>query len=429
MGLGKTLITLDYLCELNPKGHVLIIAPLAIANITWETEIQKWKYPFRRKSLTLNEKGRPLSREDRFKIYEEMKTAKPTLYYINQEKIIELIENTSFPFSVVIIDESQAFKSPRAKRTKALMKVMNKVDRVVLLSGTPTTNSLLDIWSQIYLLDGGERLGRSNNKFINEYFFPKLYVNNRPVTYEPQFGAKKRIYDKISDITLSLSSNLIKLPEITYNNIEITLTDSERKLYKKFKKDYVLDIDGNTVTASNAAVLSSKLRQLASGAIYINDEKDYKIIHKHKLDVLERIINNTPTPVLIAYHFKSDLELIKNRLSDMKIDFAVFNNKKETFDKWNNGELKALLIQPQSHKYGLNLQDGGSTLVWYTLPWSIENYLQTNARIYRQGQKNPTVIHKIIVKNTIDDHVLLALEKKQTTLKELLAAIEHSLNS
>lgn len=434
MGLGKTLITLDTLYEINPKGHVLIIAPINIAKITWLEEIKKWGYPFRTQSLVLNEKGKKLSKQKREKLYEKAYETEPTVYIINQELVADLIDyylnnkRKIWPFTTIVVDELQAFKTYNSKRTKALKKVTPYTEYFIGLTGTPTPNGLLDLWSEIYFMDDGKRLGKSMSQYRERYFQPNLIVNNHPVSWKPLSFAENEIYSKIADIVMSIKNPSFKIPDITYNNYKMELDPKDKEKYKKFVKEYVLELDGGIeVTASNAAVLTAKLSQMASGAIYINDKHEYEQVHTKKLEMLEYILDNETTPTLVAYHFKTDLILIEQMLKKKKIKYKIFDGTLDVFNEWNSGELPVMLIQPMSTKYGLNFQDGGHTLIWYTIPWSLETYLQTNARIHRQGQKNPVVIHHLIIKNTIDEKILKALNRKNDDLQSLMDAVNVTL--
>lgn len=272
-------------------------------------------------------------------------------------------------------------------------------------------------------MDGGERLGPNITAYRNKYFTPGLYVDGHPVDYVPLPGAEQAIYDRIKDIVISIENTNLVLPPITYNDIPIYLTESETKLYKKFVKTQVLELTAETkITAANAAVLSIKLSQMASGAIY-TEGTQYNVIHEHKLETCEYIINNTNSPVLIAYHFKSDKDMLYKYLTEKNIPTVVFDGSPVMIRAWNARELKVMLIQPASAGHGLNLQQGGHTLIWYTLPSSLEEYKQTNARLYRQGQNEPVIIHRLLTKGTIDYKNLRRLEQKDLSEKSLLEAV------
>ena len=433
MGLGKTSIVLEGLHELNPHGHVLVIAPKTIARCTWVDEIKKWGMNFRTQSLIVNEKGKKLTKKKREEIYATIPTAAPTVYFINREMIVDLIKH--FPgnkwcFPFVIIDECQSFKSYTSERFKQLKTVRPYIFRMVLLTGSPTPKGLMDLWSQIYLLDMGARLGPNISAYRDVYFNPGLMVNGYPVDWIPKYNAENDIYQRISDIVISMKNDFIKLPPLTLNDVYVEMEDNELKRYKEFAKTYVFDLEnGEQIEAVNAAVLSAKLSQMASGAIYkAQGSHDYEVIHTHKLELCQYIIENTNSSVLIAYHFQSDLDMLMKFFKEQKMDARVFDGSPEMKDAWNAKQIPIMLLQPASCGFGLNLQDGGETLIWYTLPWSLEQYEQTNARIYRQGQKNPVVIHHLMTKNTIDTKILTSIEKKDMSQQRLIDAVQASLD-
>lgn len=459
MGLGKTAIILETLWELNPACHVLIVAPKNIARCTWQNEIEKWNMPLRTQSLVVNENGKDLSKKKRDEILDSIPTnLYGTVYFINRELIPALVKRfpeNSFPFKIVIIDESQSFKSYSSARFKALKTVRPYIERLILLTGSPTPKSLEDLWSQIYLLDMGQRLGKNITAYRNTYFDPGLMINGHPVDYKPKrmlldpqgrvyvdengyaINAETAIYSKISDIVISMKNKYIQLPPITYNNVWAYMSTDEMKRYKEFMKTNVLDLaNGDQIEAANAAVLSAKLSQMASGAIYCNpgvDENgnplpnknhDYEIVHEHKLELCEYIINNTDSPVIIAYHFKSDMDMLMDYLPKHDIHPVIFDGTPQMEKDWNAKKIPVMLIQPASCGFGLNFQHGGHTLIWYTIPWSLEEYEQTNARIYRQGQTEPVIIHHLMTKGTIDKRILAAVNRKSLSQQDLLDAIE-----
>lgn len=435
MGSGKTLITLTALMDIKPKGHILVIAPKTIARSTWLDEIRKWNIGVRTKSLIVNERGRNLSIKKRNELFEKIWTDPPTMYFINRELITKLIDampmkhnKVLWPFPTVIIDELQSFKSYNAKRFKYMKSIQSQITRFIGLTGTPTPKGLEDLWAEIYLMDGGERLGKTITAYRQDYFYPAMYIDGHPVNYLPQPNAEQIIYDKIKDIVISIKNPNIKLPALTITDFPIYLNDTEKKLYKKFVKTQVLEtLDGQQVTAANAAVLFAKLRQMASGSIYTN-KSEYTIIHNHKLEACEYIVNNTNSPVLIAYHFKSDKEMLIDYLNKNDTPAVVFDGSPEMLQAWNAREIKVMLIQPASAGHGLNLQHGGHTLVWYTLPASLEGYLQTNARLYRQGQNEPVTIIRLMTDGTVDHKILRLLEYKDFSEKSLLDAVSATID-
>lgn len=450
MGLGKTLTTLSALEDLmqtrDIKGHILVIAPKNIARTTWVDEIQKWGFNFRCQSLIINEKGKQLTANKRKALLFDALTAPQGIYFINRELIPSLIDfyvdrsvkpngQYRFPqgwiFKTVVIDELQSFKSYNSERFKALKFVRPDIDRFIGLTGTPTPNGLEDLWSEIFLMDGGQRLGKNITTYRNTFFKPGRYMNGYPIEYLPKPGAEDEIYKRIKDLVISMKNTMLKLPPVTYNDVYVHMTDDEYKIYKEFMRTQVLTIDEDTeVTAANSAVLQAKLSQMASGAIYLPNEDNsdilvYQEIHKHKLEQLEYIVNNTDSPVLVAYHFRSDREMIEKYFMNLKDspNATVFDGSPQMLKLWNSGAIPLMLIQPASAGHGLNFQQGGHTLVWYTITWSLEEYLQTNARLYRQGQKHPVVIHHLLTDKTVDPRILKGVLQKDENEQNLLEAV------
>lgn len=426
MGMGKTYTTLMALYNLNLKSHVLVIAPKNIARSTWIDEIEKWQIPFRTKSLIVKPNGKNFTKKERLAIYQQVLNDPPTVYFINRELIPDLVSNLPvWPFPNVVIDESQSFKTYNSKRFKALKSIRPFVERMILLTGTPTPNGLMDLWSQIYLLDQGYRLGNFITRFREQYFYPTLYVQGHPVGWELKSGAESEIYRRISDIVISMKNTKLQLPELTMNDVYVHMDESEMKLYQRMKKDQVLTFDKvGDVTAVNAAVLAAKLSQMASGALYTDEKRNFKIIHKKKLEQVAYILRNLDSPAIIAYHFQSDLIMLENYLKDVGIDAYRFDGSPEMIHAWNEGKIPVMLLQPASAGHGLNLQQGGHTLIWYTMPWSLEEYLQCNARLYRQGQSEHTVIHHILCKGTIDERIHNILQKKDASQSALIEAVK-----
>lgn len=471
MGMGKTVTTLSALYDLNPACHVLVIAPLNIARSTWMDEIEKWNLPFRTRSLIVNERGKKYTKKKRLEVYKEIFDSEPTLWFINRELLCDLIDNLPkkdgrpvWPFPMVVIDEAQSFKNPSSNRFRALRSVRPQILRMVQLTGTPAPNGLLDIWAQIYLLDQGQRLGTSMTRYKDAFFRSTFMINGVPMGWVLKYGADDVIYDRINDIVISMKNTRLKLPPVTYDYDYVHLDDDETALYNAMKKDFVLQVNENgelaaysdedddaqphaatadiavaaandpdasatgDVIAKNAAVLSAKLSQMASGALYTDSAGNYSVVHERKLDYVEYILRNTATPVMVAYHFKSDLDMLEKRLHARKLDYRVFDGSPEMVHAWNRSEIPIMLLQPASAGHGLNLQEGdGHTLIWYTIPWSLEEYLQCNARLYRQGQKNPVVIHHILCADTIDEHIKDAIEHKDMSQRKLLASVRAEL--
>ena len=413
-GLGKTVITLTaiwiLLYDYFDATKVLVIAPLRVARDTWSRECEKWEHL---RGLSIS-KVLGSERERKMALYQ-----KADIYVINRENVEWLIKNKEWDFDTVIIDELSSFKSPSSKRFRALKKVRHKIKRIVGLTGTPAPNGLLDIWSQIYLLDGGERLGRTYSGYRIRYFHPQKYVNGGiPTDYQINEDAEEKIYEKISDICISMKAlEYLKMPECIFNKVPIELDEKEMKLYRQLERDLLLPLDDSEVDAVNAAVLSNKLLQMAGGAVY-DEFGDVKTIHDKKLDALEDLIEAANgKPVLVYYGFKHERDRIKNRFDVGEI------NTSEDIAKWNRGEMQIALCHPASTGHGLNLQDGGCTIIWFSMTWSLELYQQANARLWRQGQKQTVVIHHIIAKNTIDERVMIALENKDTSQAALIEAV------
>ena len=424
MGLGKTSITLtainDLMYDSFEVSKVLIIAPLRVAKNTWGAEIKKWEHL---KNLTYSiVVGTQKQRLSALKTQAD-------IYIINRENIPWLVEKSGMPFDfdMVVIDELSSFKNWQSKRFKSLMKVRPKVKRIVGLTGTPSSNGLMDLFAEIKVLDMGKRLGRFIGQYRNLYFQPDKRNGEIIYSYKPLPDAEKKIYDKISDITISMkASEHLEMPKLIETETPVTLSDKEQKLYNKMKKELVLEMGEKEVTAANAASLSNKLCQLANGGIY-DDDKNVIEIHSRKLDALEDIIESmNGRPLLVAYWFKHDYDRIAQRLNALKINFEKLDTE-QSIIKWNNGEIPVALIHPASAGHGLNLQQGGSTLVWFGLTWSLELYQQTNARLYRQGQKKTVVIQHIVTKGTIDEQILKALKTKNKTQSALIDAVRANL--
>ncbi|WP_368250931.1 DEAD/DEAH box helicase [Enterococcus sp. 2201sp1_2201st1_B8_2201SCRN_220225] len=422
MGLGKSLTTLTAIDELlntfEVIENVLVIAPLSVAEKTWSDEIEKWDHL---NHLTFSKVLG--SRQQRMAALDK----KADVYLINRENVEWLVDHyrKDWPFRTVIIDESSSFKSPSAKRFKALRKVRPMIERLVELTGTPSPNNLMDLWSQIYLLDQGERLGKTITAFRNHYFTPASQNGHIVYSWALLPGAEEAIYKKISDICVSMKAkDYLNLPPRTNNVIEVELSSADWKKYKELERHYVLELDESDVVASNAATLSNKLLQMANGCIY-DENGEAKPIHEKKLDALERVIEESQgQPVLVFYQYKHDLSRIQERFKQAKVlDVSAGDIK-----KWNEGKIPVLLAHPQSAGHGLNLQAGGHIIVWFGLTWSLEFYQQANARLDRQGQQNPVIVHHLVAKGTIDEDVMKALETKEVGQEALMAAVKARIN-
>ena len=347
-----------------------------------------------------------------------------TMYIINRENVDWLVNKSGIPFDfdMVVIDELSSFKSYGAKRFKSLLKVRPTVKRIVGLTGTPSSNGLMDLWAEFRILDLGQRLGRYITHYRNTYFTPDKRNAQVIFSYKPLPGAEDKIYKQISDITISMKSiDYLKMPECIVNEVSVSLNEKEWNIYSKFKDEMVTKLGDEEIDAVNAAVLSGKLLQMANGAVYDSENKTH-IIHDKKLDALEDLIEGANgKPVLVAYWFKHDLERIKNRFSVRQIKAS------KDIEDWNDGNIPIAVIHPASAGHGLNLQSGGSTLIWFGLTWSLELYQQTNARLYRQGQNETVIIHHILTKGTIDEDVMTALTRKEETQASLIDAVKAKL--
>lgn len=366
--------------------------------------------------------------------------AQADIYIINRENVQWLIEKSGIPFDfdMVVVDELSSFKNYQSKRFKALMKARPKVKRMVGLTGTPSSNGLMDLFAEFKLLDMGARLGRFIGQYRTAYFSPDKRNGQIIYSYKPLPNAEQQIYDKISDITISMkSTDHLKMPELISTQLEVELSEAEKKKYEELKKDLILQLPDGEITAANAASLTGKLSQMANGAVYSDDESVLEI-HQRKLDALEDIIESANgKPVLVAYWFRHDLERIRKRFKvncsngaregSLGCDVREIKTAKDIAD-WNNGSIPVAVIHPASAGHGLNLQSGGSALVWFGITWSLELYQQTNARLWRQGQSAETVvITHIITKGTIDERIIKALKTKDTSQSALIDAVKANL--
>lgn len=352
------------------------------------------------------------------------------IYIINRENVQWLVEKSGVPFDfdMVVVDELSSFKNWQSKRFKSLMKVRPRVKRIVGLTGTPSSNGLMDLFAEFKLLDMGERLGRFIGQYRADYFSPDKRNGQIIYSYKPLPGAEDAIYRKISDITISMrSTDHLKMPELVSTQYEVELSEKEREKYEELKKDLVLQLPNGEITAANAASLTGKLSQMANGAVYGDDERILEI-HQKKLDALEDIIEAANgKPILVAYWFKHDLERIRKKLEELKVEYARISSP-GSIEMWNRGEFAVGLIHPASAGHGLNLQNGGCHLVWFGPTWSLELYQQTNARLWRQGQTAETVvIQHIITKGTVDEQIMKALASKDTSQSALIDAVKANL--
>ena len=420
MGLGKTVITLTALNELLfdhfEISRVLVIAPLRVARNTWPQEIGKWEHlnHIRYSVAVGTEKERLHALRQQV-----------SLYIINRENVPWLVEKTDFSYDAIVIDELSSFKNWSSKRFKALMKVRPLAKRVIGLTGTPSGNGLMDLFAEFKVLDMGQRLGRFITKYRQDYFVPDKRNGQVVFSYAPLPGAEERIYEKIADITISMkAADHLRMPALIESEYSVRMNEEEKKMYAEMCEQLVLQMKGDEVTAANAGVLSGKLAQMANGAVYTDDGATLHI-HDRKLDALEDIVESmNGKPLLVAYWFRHDAERIEKRVPCVRLDTD------ETIARWNRGEIPVALIHPASAGHGLNLQSGGSTLVWFGITWSLELYQQTVARLYRQGQSAKTVVvQHIIAEGTIDERILRALKRKDKTQAELIEAVKAEVTS
>lgn len=418
MGLGKTVTTLtairDLMYDSFEVHRVLVVAPLRVARDTWPEEIRKWDHL---KDLTcsvvvgtVTERRRALQKQ-------------ADIYIVNRENLVWLWKHCRMEFDMVVLDELSSFKNQQAQRFKAMKALRPKVKRIVGLTGTPSGNGLMDLWAEFRLLDMGERLGKYISQYRNTYFQPDKQNGMVVFSYKPLLGAEAAIYQKISDITVSMkATDYLKMPDLVSVRTEVNLSEAERKRYQDFKKSLVMELPDGEVTAANAASLTLKLSQMANGAIYTDDGKTIHL-HDRKLDALEDLVESANgRPVLVAYWFRHDKERICQRMEARELKST------QDFADWNAGKIPVALIHPASAGHGLNLQQGGSILIWFGLTWSLELYQQTVARLWRQGQESRTVIvQHIVTKSTIDERILKALEKKDSSQAALIEAVKADL--
>jgi SNF2 family DNA or RNA helicase len=422
MGLGKTVITMTAIQELMYDrfeiSRVLVIAPKRVAEDTWTREHARWDHL---KDLRIS---KALGNE-RQRI--QALRAEADIYVIGRDNVIWLINyyqglRKGWPFDMIVIDELSSFKNPQAKRFRALKKVMPSVSRVVGLTGTPSPNGLMDLWAEVYLLDQGKRLGPTLGSYRERYFRPGARHGYVVYKWEPFRNAQKEIEDKISDICISMSAaDYLKLPRRIDNAIPVQLSPEEMEAYKRMERDQLLQIEDDDIAAPNAAAVMTKLLQIANGSVYTNEGKVVKI-HEAKLEVLAEIVDTTDSPVLVFYSYKHDLAAIQGKI----VGARILESEKDISD-WNAGRVQVLLAHPASVGYGLNLQAGGHVIVWYGLTWSLELYQQANARLYRQGQEKPVVIHHLIAEGTVDEEVMAALQNKDTSQSALMTALKERL--
>ena len=429
MGLGKTVITLtairDLILDELLVTKTLVIAPLRVARDTWPAETRKWDH--------LNDLDISVIVGD-LRVRESAVSKSALIYIINRENIKWLVEyyernGIRWDFDCVVIDELSSFKNYHSQRFKWLRKMRPFVKRWIGLTGTPSSNGLMDLWAEIGILDGGQRLGRFIGRYRDAYFKPSSMNPNTGVVYSyaPREGAEQQIYDRISDITISMKAlDYLEMPECVYVNHEVQMSDQEKKLYDQLKSDLIIPLEDGDIDAANAAALSNKLLQLSNGAVY-DENGIVRVVHKRKLEMLEDMIEAANgQPVLIAYWFKHDHQRIMEHLTACGYSPRDIRESEDIKD-WNTGKMAVALIHPASAGHGLNIQEGGHILIWFGLTWSLELYQQTNARLWRQGQRDTVTIHHIVCENTVDEDVLNALSSKNVTQEKLIAAVKAQL--
>ena len=429
MGLGKTVITLtairDLMLDELLVTKTLVIAPLRVARDTWPAETRKWDH--------LNDLDISVIVGD-LRVRESAVSKSALIYIINRENIKWLVEyyernGIRWDFDCVVIDELSSFKNYHSQRFKWLRKMRPFVKRWIGLTGTPSSNGLMDLWAEIGILDGGQRLGRFIGRYRDAYFKPSSMNPNTGVVYSyaPREGAEQQIYDRISDITISMKAlDYLEMPECVYVNHEVQMSDQEKKLYDQLKSDLIIPLEDGDIDAANAAALSNKLLQLSNGAVY-DENGIVRVVHKRKLEILEDMIEAANgQPVLIAYWFKHDHQRIMEHLTACGYSPRDIRESEDIKD-WNTGKMAVALIHPASAGHGLNIQEGGHILIWFGLTWSLELYQQTNARLWRQGQRDTVTIHHIVCENTVDEDVLNALSSKNVTQEKLIAAVKAQL--
>lgn len=426
MGLGKTIITLSVINELKygrfQVRKVLVIAPKKVAEATWQREAAKWdNVKHLRFSTVLGSQAKRV----------RALNTPADIYIINRENVVWLVDyyKNDWPFDMVVCDEFSSFKSHSAKRFKALAAIRGHIRRIIGLTGTPSPNGLDDLWSQVYLLDQGQRLGRYYTHFRERYFEPGKRSREVIYQYDPKDGAEAAILEKISDICISMkAADYLQLPKIIYDDIPVVLDAKAKKAYTELERKMILELPDDVIDVTSAAALSNKLQQLANGAIY-NDEHDWHAIHSCKLEAFMELIEQlNGQHALVFYNFQHDRERLQELLAKSKLRVRVFSGAQDEAD-WNAGKVDILLAHPASTAYGLNLQDGGHHVVWFGLNWSLELYQQANKRLHRQGQEQPVIVHHLICVGTRDEDLADALSRKDKSqewvLQSLKVRIEH----
>lgn len=435
MGLGKTVTVLTAVSDLIDNfeaRRVLVIAPLRVAHTTWPDEVRQWGHTShlnvrvidgraaKRREILLNDKSEihVISRDLVQWLVNEL--------YKNRDLYpahvtLGAVDGHPWPYDMVVIDEASSFKSSSTKRFKSLRKMLPYIDRLVELTGTPASNGLLDVWSQVFLLDRGKRLGKTFSSFRSRFFVPDFHG----YTWTLKKGADREIYDLLADLCLTLTAeDYLQLPDRLDNVVHVELPDSARKQYQQLERDFLAEVGDDIVEVLHAAALSNKLLQFANGAIYTDEDRNWSVVHDAKLDALAEIVEEAAgRPLLVAHNYQTDAKRIVERFPQAE----QLDKDPETIARWNRGEIPMLLAHPASAGHGLNLQHGGDTIVWFGLNWSLELYQQFNARLHRQGQQRPVIIHHLVARDTVDETVMTALASKDVTQRALLNALKEDI--
>jgi len=421
MGLGKTVITLSGLHELKylrfAMCKALIIAPKKVAEDTWSYEAAKWDHLSQLRIVTVL--GTATQRKNAL-------ATDADVYIINRENTQWLVEfyGHKWPFDVVVLDESSSFKNHKAKRFKALKAVRPRISRIIELTGTPSPHGLTDLWAQLYLLDGGQRLGRTISVYRDMFFVPDKRNRSTIFTYALKDGAEQAIYQLIGDICVSMKSkDYLDLPELIYEDIPVKLDDKAKQAYEQMERDCLLEMGDEVITAGSAGVLTGKLLQLCNGAIY--DENGSAVhVHDCKIEAfMETLEQLNGQHALVFYNFQHDRERLLAALENSGLRVRVYRDNRDK-DDWNAGQIDILLAHPASCGYGLNLQEGGHHVIWFGLTWALEEYQQANKRLHRQGQEHPVIIHHLVTQGGVDEDVIRSLERKDETQESLLQALK-----
>ena len=427
MGLGKTIITLTAINELKygyfDINKVLVIAPKKVAEATWQREAAKWDNTKHLKMVTVM--GTAAKRLEALK-------EQGDIYVISRDNVKWLVDTVrhAWPFDMVVVDEFSSFKSHTAKRFKALAAIRPRIKRLVGLTGTPSPNSLLDLWAQVYLLDAGLRLGKKITAYRDRFFVPGRRNREVIFDYKPKPGAREDILQRIGDICISMKSeDYLQLPDIIYNTVPVVLDAKARKAYDTMERNMVLEVsDSEAIDAPSATALSNKLQQLANGAIY-NEFHEWTEIHTCKLDAFMELVESLAGKhVLVFYSFISDLERMQAALSKTGLIVKKLAGPEDEI-AWNEGKIDILLAHPASAAYGLNLQEGGNHIIWYGLTWNLEQYLQANKRLHRQGQKEKVIIHQLVTEGTRDEDLVRALDRKEGAQAYVLESLKARINN